>query len=663
VTVEPPHRSAQGASPRQEPIDPDLLALVARAAGLEAVALVVESDGERRPHATWPAPGTPGAPDPAALIDAPDAVRAAGAVGEGVVAILAGRPAAGEHPRHAERVVSPMARLIASDLALDAARTRAEEARARTGRLVEAGLALASEPRLDHLLSRIVEAARDVLGARYAALGVLDATGTELAEFVTAGLTDEERLAIGDLPRGRGLLGVLIRDARPLRLERMADDPRRVGFPPNHPPMTSFLGVPIALRGEVFGNLYLTDKAGGPFTADDEAVALTLASQAAVAVDNVRRWERERRRVDELESVGEVARAALGVLDIDALLPLVARRARRLTGADTVGVAVVEDGALMFRHAHGVDALGLEGDEAPADLDALEERLRGTLGAPAVEVCALEVAGQLVGALVAVGWTHFDDGARRLLATFSSQVAIALANARAVAAERELMREVMRREAALAAERAEAEGLRRAVQAQEAERARVARELHDEAGQALTALAVHLRALESEVPEGPLRARIAGLRQSVGAATANVRELAVRLRPAALDEQGLAEAIEEQAARLRQTGIAVDVDLRGIDPGLPDDVQTVLFRVVQEALTNTARHSGARAASVVATARGGRLRLVVEDDGEGFDPATPSSRLGLVGIHERVGLIGGRLRIESSPGGGTAVVVDLELSR
>jgi signal transduction histidine kinase len=174
---------------------------------------------------------------------------------------------------------------------------------------------------------------------------------------------------------------------------------------------------------------------------------------------------------------------------------------------------------------------------------------------------------------------------------------------------------------------------------------------------------VHLRALESEVPEGPLRARIAGLRQSVGAATANVRELAVRMRQAALDEQGLAEAIEEQAARLRQTGIAVDVDLRGIDPGLPDDVQTVLFRVVQEALTNTARHSGARAASVVATARGGRLRLVVEDDGEGFDPATPSSRLGLVGIHERVGLIGGRLRIESSPGGGTAVVVDLELSR
>jgi signal transduction histidine kinase len=425
--------------------------------------------------------------------------------------------------------------------------------------------------------------------------------------------------------------------------------------------MTSFLGVPIALRGEVFGNLYLTDKMDGPFTADDEGVALTLAAQAAVAVDNVRRWERERRRVDELESVGEVARAALGVLDIDALLPLVARRARRLTGADTVGVAVVEDGSLVFRHAHGVDALGLEGDEAPADLGALEGRLRDALGAPAVEVCALEVAGELVGALVAVGWTPFDESARRVLATFSSQVAIALANARAVAAERELMREVARREAAVAAERAEAEGLRRAVRAQEAERARVARELHDEAGQALTALAVHLRALESEVPAGPLRDRIAGLRHSVGTATGNVRELAVRLRPAALDEHGLAEAIEEQAARLRQAGIAVDVDLRGIDAGIPDDVQTVLFRVVQEALTNTARHSGARSASIVAGARGGRLRLVVEDDGDGFDPASPTSRLGLVGIHERVGLIGGRLRIESSPGGGTAVVVDVEL--
>jgi signal transduction histidine kinase len=271
------------------------------------------------------------------------------------------------------------------------------------------------------------------------------------------------------------------------------------------------------------------------------------------------------------------------------------------------------------------------------------------------------VSGELAGALVAVGWRPFDEGARRVLATLSSQVAIALVNARAVAAERELMREAARREAAIAAQRAEADGLRRAVEAQEAERTRVARELHDEAGQVLTALAVHLRALESEVGDGPLRERLAELRRSVGTATASVRDLATSLRPTSLRELGLTDAIEEQAARVRAGGVAVDVDLRGISPDLPEDVQTVLFRVVQEALTNTVRHSGARTASIVASARGGRLRLVVEDDGTGFDPAHPTSRLGLAGIRERVALIGARLRIESSPGGGTAVMVDVDL--
>ena len=157
--------------------------------------------------------------------------------------------------------------------------------------LVDAGISLSSELRLDDLLARIVEAAREVVGARYAALGVLDTDRTMLAEFVTAGLDEAQRAAIGELPRGRGLLGALIRDARPLRLERISDDPRSVGFPPNHPQMESFLGVPVGFRGQVFGNLYLTDKLGGPFTAEDEQIALTLASQAAVAVENVRRLE------------------------------------------------------------------------------------------------------------------------------------------------------------------------------------------------------------------------------------------------------------------------------------------------------------------------------------------------------------------------------------
>ncbi len=415
------------------------------------------------------------------------------------------------------------------------------------------------------------------------------------------------------------------------------------------------------LRGETFGNLYLTDKVGGAFTAEDEQIAQTFASQAAVAVDNLRRFEAESRRAGELESVLEIARAVLGTLDVEALLPLVARRARRLTGADTVGFAVTDGDALTFQYAHGVDALGLEGVRVPRDMDLLETSLRETLGAPVVVASALEVGGELAGALVAIGWRPFDSAARRLLETFSSQVAIALVNARSVAAERESMKETSRREAAAARDQAAAEGLRRAVAAQEAERARVARELHDEVGQVLTALAVHLRTLEDEVSTPEARRRVEDLRGSVGDAARSLRELAVRLRPARLLERGLAEAIEEQADRLRAAGLEVDVDVRGITPDLSEDVQTVVFRTVQESLTNIARHSGATHASVVAAASGSRLRIVVEDDGVGFDPDSPTSRLGLVGIRERVELLGGNLQIESSEGAGSAVVVDLEI--
>jgi signal transduction histidine kinase len=491
---------------------------------------------------------------------------------------------------------------------------------------------------------------------------VLDATGTELARFVTAGITEEERDRIGALPRGRGILGVLIRDARSLRLERLGDDPRSAGFPPNHPPMTSFLGVPIALRGEAFGNLYLTDKAGGPFTEEDEHLALMLAAQAAVAVDNVRRYEAERRRADEIESVLEVGRAVLSTLDIDALLPLVARRARRLTGAETVGVAVRDGDELVFRHVHGIDALGMEGSTGPLHPDALAEVLRTSLGAPEVQVCALAVGGVTAGALVAVGWRPFDEGARRLLETFSSQVAVALVNARAVAGERASLLLAAQREAQKIRERAQAESRRRAIEAQEAERARVARELHDESGQVMTALAVHLRALEADVEPGAIRDRISEMRRQLSEASVNLRELTTRLRPTAIDEHGLADAIEEQAARLRRAGVAVDVELRGLEPAPPEEVQTVVFRVAQESMTNIARHSRATHASVVVSVRDGRLRLVVEDDGVGFDPEAPTRRLGLAGIRERVEMLGGDLRIESSPGNGTAVVVDLEAS-
>ena len=161
--------------------------------------------------------------------------------------------------------------------------------------LLDAGIALTSELTLDALLERIVEAAAELTEARYAALGVIDASGRELERFVTTGIDPETHAAIGELPRGRGILGVLIHDAAPLRLHDIADDARSVGFPPNHPPMHGFLGVPILLRGVSYGNLYLTEKRGGDFTERDEEIVQLLAGQAAVAIENARLFEAAKR--------------------------------------------------------------------------------------------------------------------------------------------------------------------------------------------------------------------------------------------------------------------------------------------------------------------------------------------------------------------------------
>lgn len=391
----------------------------------------------------------------------------------------------------------------------------AREARPANERLVEAGIVLSAELHLDDVLERLVAAAREVLGARYAALGVLDAQRSALAKFVTAGIDAADREAIGPLPTGRGLLGLLITHARPVRVDVIGDDPRSSGFPANHPTMTTFLGVPIRVGTEVFGNLYVTDKITGTFTLEDELVAVTLAAQAAVAIGNAQRY-------------GEQERAVLN--------------------------------------------------------------------------------------------------------------------------------------AARARERAAEDGLRRAIEAQEAERARIARELHDEVGQELTALALHLRALDDEVTSPTGVARLDVVRQALADTSTNLRELAVELRPSGLREHGLPSAIERQAARLNETtGIVVDVAVGAIPTDLPDAIEIGLFRVVQEALTNVARHSGAANASVIANRRGGRLRVVIEDDGCGFDPSTPSERLGLAGIRERVALLGGSLRIESDTSGGTTVIVELEV--
>lgn len=537
-----------------------------------------------------------------------------------------------------------------------------ERARERTARLVKAGATIGEGLELRDVLLRLAEASREVIGAKYAALGVLNEDHTELSDFIWCGLHPDQVRAIGELPRGRGVLGALIRDVRPLRLRRLSDDPRSVGFPPNHPPMESFLGVPVAIGGEVFGNLYLTEKIDGDFTDEDEQIAVALAAQAAAAVDKMRRLEREERRVAELESVQEVAAAMLRTLDLDSLLPLLARRARSLTDADLVAVGLVEDGRVSIRFAHGAGARDVEGQVVSAEMDEAKGALQELAGAAHCEISWLRIGGERVGLLAACGHRVFDDSDRRLLDTFSSQAAIAVANAQTFADERARLLQSVEVAAAREREKAAEENLRRAIAAQEAERARIARELHDEAGQVLTALAVQLRALEGHVDDEG-RAQLVELRALVNSASSGLRSLATELRPSGLKEHGLVAAIGRHADRVHEmSGIQVDRELDAIPEDLPDDVQVAVFRVVQEALTNVARHSGAGRASILATKRRHRLRVVVEDDGSGFDPTAPTGRLGIGGMRERMELIGGELRIESSPGSGAAVVIDLEVS-
>ncbi len=375
------------------------------------------------------------------------------------------------------------------------------DANERRRALVEAGIAITSELSLDAVLQKLIRIAAELTAARYSALGVIDRSGRELDRFVTFGIDDEARAAIGDLPRGRGILGVLITDARPLRLDDLTRDPRSVGFPPNHPPMNSFLGVPVMTRGMAFGNLYLAEKQPtGPFSEEDEETVTLLAAQAAVAIENA----------------GSVQRDAL----------------------------------------------------------------------------------------------------------------------------------------------------RRAVQAQEAERRRLARELHDETGQALTSMLLGLASVERAETAEEAHVAAGALRELVVETLQNVRRLAVELRPSALDDFGLEPALRRLGQTVKEGGaLDVQVETRLGSERLLPEVETAVYRIVQEALTNVVKHASAERVSIVVTRMPQRLMVMIEDDGSGFDPgAGPGEGLGLLGMRERVQLLDGSLTIDAQPGSGTTLVVEFPLA-
>jgi len=537
-----------------------------------------------------------------------------------------------------------------------------ESSRLRT--LLETGLAISSELSLDGVLQRIVEAAARVTGARYAALGVIDPTGTSLERFVTYGVDDETRAVIGDLPRGRGVLGALITDARTLRLRDLAEDPRSVGFPPGHPPMKTFLGTPIVLRGVAYGNLYLTEKEGDlDFDDEDEELVSLLSAQAAVAIENARLYESATAWSRQLVSLQEISSALVGELDLSRLLQLVVERLRELIGARVVAIALPTTEGLRVEAIASEEPSRLLHTVFPANSKAgavlargRSERVDAVLDDPEVVQEIAREFGAVTGLYVpllarddpiGIVFAHdhlgrdprFTDADLRLAEQFAQRASVAV----------DLSRRVQR------------DSLRRVIEGQEIEPRRLARELHDETGQALISVLLGLKNVETA---GDVPAALAQLRELVVATLQDVRRLAVELRPKALDDFGLVPALERLVETFTEaTGLSVAFESRLGEERLLPEIETTLYRIVQEGLTNVVKHAGATRVSVLLVRRPRVVSALVEDDGHGFDPElSTDAGMGLAGMRERLALLEGRLTIESGRGAGTSVVAEVPLS-
>jgi signal transduction histidine kinase len=543
----------------------------------------------------------------------------------------------------------------------------------RLRELIDVGRSLVAELDPETVLRRVLEVACDLTGARYAALGVLDSDRHELERFITRGIDERLERAIGSLPRGRGVLGLLIEQPRPLRLSDVGDHPRSYGFPPGHPPMSNFLGVPIVIRGRGWGNLYLTEKAGGDFDEADEQSAVILADWTAIAVDNARLYssvgeQRDdlERAVRRLEATTEIARAVGGETDLDRILETIVKRGRALIEARSL-LILLEDGNEL-RMATGAGEIDrgaelrvpIEGS-APgrvlrsrrahrlADVgDDLLSRPTSPGTGTAALLAPLIFRGRALGVLVALdslgrdsGFTEEDE---RALDSFAVSAATAVATGQSVAEDR----------------------MRDSIESAERERGRWARELHDESLQSMAGLRVLLstarRKTSDEETDGLLFKAIEQVDNSI----AEMRRLIADLRPPALDELGLEAALEALVERLTW-GEVLDVELEvslahesGESPTrLLAQTEDTVYRLVQEALNNAARHAETSDAKVSVEQLGASIEVRVEDDGCGFEPAAGNDGFGLMGMRERVTLAGGSLDLVSAPGEGTAIKATL----
>jgi signal transduction histidine kinase len=523
--------------------------------------------------------------------------------------------------------------------------------RERLRALLDAVVGISTNLDLRSTLQRIVEAACALADARYGALGVLG-SDQQLSDFITHGIDPAAHAAIGDLPHGRGVLGLLITDPQPVRMPDITKHPRSYGFPPNHPPMHSFLGVPVRIRERIFGNLYLADKQGADeFSDDDEEIVVALAAAAGVAIDNARLFALAQRRERWLAATAEITSVLLGTVRRTEALQLIARRAREVAQAELVLVLLYdeENARYTIEVADGADpeSARLVGRLIPADAEVAKALGQGTyrvvknlrtaaewpgpvpdgpaLAAPLTGSDTLHgvlIVGQGAGHTVRNG----DDAA--LLSSFAGQAALALERARAQE-ERELFVVLEDRE-------------------------RIARDLHDVVIQRLFATGMQLQAIAPQGMRPDAAKRIGTAVDDLDATIRDIRRSIFELRaPVGTSlRTELRDAIDAAAEML---GFRPVLDVSGpVDSAVPDDIAPEILAVVREALSNIARHAEATTARVSVRVADRCVILTVEDDGVGIDPAR--ARGGLVNMGERAHDLGGSFQVGPGEAGGTVVL-------
>lgn len=518
--------------------------------------------------------------------------------------------------------------------------------RGRADTLLQAILAVASDLELDLVLRRIVQTATALVGARYGALGILG-EDRRLQQFVTVGLSDEEYAAIGAEPEGRGIVGLLIQDPRPLRLDDLAEHPASVGVPANHPPMHTFLGVPVRVRGEVFGNLYLTEKTEGAFTDEDEQVVVALAAAAGLAIENARLYEAGRTRERWLRAAASVRTELLSGAEPEAALQSIVANARTTADAQASVLALLTpEGSLRVRAAdHAEELVGLEFPLSDPWLESADSAWDMEETEPIHAALAPYGSGPTVFAplrdrrgvqgVLGVALSGDASGVRSNLADmldmFAFQAAVALQ---------------------LAEARRDAERL-----ALTGDRDRIARDLHDLVIQRLFASGMRLESSSKLLPDGEVSQRIHEVVDDLDLTIRDIRSAIYALQTSDSSGDASVRARLLELADRSSPGLGVTPSVRfagPVDTVVTPPLADHLVAVTLEALSNVARHASASRVTIELTASSDEVCLCVEDDGVGI--AHSGRRSGLRNLTRRAELLGGTLRVERAAAGGTQLV-------